>query len=315
MVDGQIPLGVALALAAAACFETGYVLQALEARRSPARAALRWALFAYLVRRRLWVAGIGLSLIGWPLQILALDHAPLSLVQPTLAVGLLGLLALGSRVLGERVGTREVVAALVIIASLSVVVWAAPPELGEVTRGPGLVTAVAVLIAATIAPFAFNALRGAAPIAFLVGAVGAADGLAAFVAKLVAEDSSAGAWGAAAAWVGLVGAVVALGLLSETSALQRAPATRVAPVVLCMQIAIPVLLAPLIGGEDWGQTPLGGVVLAAALAAAVAAVAVLAASPAVAGVVAGGAGAGGEGSGGAGADPTVSGRGSPPVPD
>ena len=37
-----------------------------------------------------------------------------------------------------------------------------------------------------------------------------------------------------------------------------------APVVLVMQMTIPVLLAPLLVGEDWGATPLGGAVIGAA---------------------------------------------------
>ena len=42
-----------------------------------------------------------------------------------------------------------------------------------------------------------------------------------------------------------------VGLLSESSALQRAAATRVAPIVLVLQIAIPVAMAPIVGGESW----------------------------------------------------------------
>jgi hypothetical protein len=47
------------------------------------------------------------------------------------------------------------------------------------------------------------------------------------------------------------------------SALQRLPATRVAPIVLAFQIAVPVIVVAAVGGEDWGATPLGGAVLAA----------------------------------------------------
>ena len=60
----------------------------------------------------------------------------------------------------------------------------------------------------------------------------------------------------------------------------------VAPAVLSMQIAIPVILGPLAGGESWGSSPLGGAVLAAALATLVAGVALIGSSKAVAGVIA-----------------------------
>ena len=54
------------------------------------------------------------------------------------------------------------------------------------------------------------------------------------------------------------------------SALQRRPATHVAPVMFAVQVLVPVLLAPLIFGESWGSTPLGGVALVASMAIAVA---------------------------------------------
>ena len=286
MILSETAAGFVLALGAASCYETGYALQALEARRAPARHALRPALLAYLLRRPLWVGATLLSLAGWPLQILALAHAPLTLVQPTLALGLLLLLALGIRVLGEPVGRRELAAVLVIIAAVGLIAWAAPTEPGEVPRDAGLVAVLAALAAVTITPYVVLAARRRSPTVLLVVGAGAADGLAAFVAKLIAEDASAGIWGAAAAWAALVGTVVALGVISESTALQRAAATRVAPAVLVMQITIPVILAPLIGGESWADTPLGGAVLVGAVAMVAAGVVLLGSSPAVAGVIA-----------------------------
>src|SRR4051795_2759182 len=116
----------------------------------------------------------------------------------------------------------------------------------------------------------------------LVASAGAADGMAAFVAKIVAQDASEGALLAVVAWAALVAAVVLIGVMSESTALQRFAATRVAPTVLVMQIVIPVVLAPLVGGEGWSDTPLGGGVLAAALVAIAVGAALLASSPAVA---------------------------------
>ena len=53
------------------------------------------------------------------------------------------------------------------------------------------------------------------------------------------------------------------------SALQRRPATHVAPVMFAVQVLVPVILAPLIFGETWATTPLGGVALVAFMAVAV----------------------------------------------
>jgi drug/metabolite transporter (DMT)-like permease len=292
-MHGDLALGFALAVAAAACYETGYALQALEARRAPAERALRPSLVVHLLSRPLWVGATALSLLGWPLQIAALAHAPLTLVQPTLALGLLLLLVLGIRILGESVGRREIAAVVLIIASVGVFAWAAPREPGEVERGAGLVVCLALLIAVALAPYAIGLIRRAAnPMLVLVASAGAADGMAAFVAKIVAQDLNDAAVASAIAWAALVGAVVLIGLVSESTALQRFAATRVAPTVLVMQIVIPVVLAPLVGGEGWSNTPLGGAVLAAALLAVAVGAGLLASSPAVAQLAVGEADAG-----------------------
>jgi drug/metabolite transporter (DMT)-like permease len=283
LMDGDLALGFALALAAACCYETGYALQALEARRAPAERALRPSLIGHLVGRPVWIGATALSLLGWPLQIVALSQAPLTLVQPTLALGLLLLLVLGVRVLGEHVGAREMVAVVLIIGSVAVFAWAAPRDTGEVERGAGLVAALAILIAVALAPYAIALMREHRyPMLLLVASAGAADGLAAFVAKIVAQDATEGALVAVVLWAALVAAVVIVGLLSESTALQSFAATRVAPTVLVMQIVIPVVLAPLVGGEGWSGTPLSGAALAAALVTIAVGAGLLASSPAVA---------------------------------
>jgi drug/metabolite transporter (DMT)-like permease len=282
-MDGELALGFALAVAAACCYETGYALQALEARRAPAERALRPSLISHLLGRPVWVGATALSLLGWPLQITALSQAPLTLVQPTLALGLLLLLVLGVRILGERVGARELAAVILIIGSVGVFAWAAPRDTGDVERGAGLVVALAILIAVALVPYAIALARGRKyPMLLLVASAGAADGLAAFVAKIVAQDATDGELVAVALWAALVAAVVIVGLISESTALQRFAATRVAPTVLVMQIVIPVVLAPLVGGEGWSDTPLDGAVLGAALLTVAVGAGLLASSPAVA---------------------------------
>jgi drug/metabolite transporter (DMT)-like permease len=283
LMDGELALGFALAVAAACCYETGYALQALEARRAPAERALRPSLISHLLGRPVWVGATALSLLGWPLQITALSQAPLTLVQPTLALGLLLLLVLGVRILGERVGARELAAVILIIGSVGVFAWAAPRDTGDVERGAGLVVALAILIAVALVPYAIALARGRKyPMLLLVASAGAADGLAAFVAKIVAQDATDGELVAVALWAALVAAVVIVGLISESTALQRFAATRVAPTVLVMQIVIPVVLAPLVGGEGWSDTPLDGAVLGAALLTVAVGAGLLASSPAVA---------------------------------
>ena len=72
--------------------------------------------------------------------------------------------------------------------------------------------------------------------------------------------------GIAAAW-GLSTAVASgVAVLSEMSALQDRPAIQVAPVVFVTQTVIPIVVAPLLFGESFADTPLSGVPLSASLA-------------------------------------------------
>jgi drug/metabolite transporter (DMT)-like permease len=281
-MDGEIALGFAFAVAAACCYETGYALQALEARRAPSDRALKPSLLTHLISQPLWVGATALSVLGWPLQIVALAHAPLTLVQPTLSLGLLLLLVLAVRILNERVGRREITAVILIVAAVGVFAWAAPRDSGDVERGAGLGVSLAILGAVAAAPYAIALARRGFPMILLVASAGAADAVAALVAKIVAQDVSDGLLLAALAWGALVGLVVIVGLISESTALQRFAATRVAPTVLVMQIVIPVTLAPLVAGEAWGDTPLGGAVLVGALVMVGVGAGLLASSPAVA---------------------------------
>jgi drug/metabolite transporter (DMT)-like permease len=285
VIDTALLAGFVLALLAACAYDSSYALQAFEARRAPPERSMRLSLLAHLLRRPIWAGAIALSIVGWVLQLLALSHAPLTLVQPVLALGLFLLLALGATLLDEPVGAREWAAVALIIVAVALISYGAPTESGTVPRDAGLAVAVALLVVLTLAPIA-AAARAAPPVVLLIVGAGAADGLAAFVTKIVSEEAGAGNWLLAAAWGAGAGLAVLAGLLSESSALQRAAATRVAPAVLVLQIAIPVVLAPLVGGESWSDTPLGGALLGFALGLLSLGVLVLAGSRAVSGVLA-----------------------------
>ncbi len=274
--------GLAVAAAAAACYETGYAFQALEARGVAPRHALRVSLLGQLVRNARWLGATALSLLGWPLQVLALSLAPLALVQPTLALGLLLLLFLGARVLGEPVGRRELTAVALVVAGIACLAVAAPDR-STVTGGTGMTIAFAVLAALAVAPYLLRRRRAGL---LAVVATGAADSVAALAAKLVAGDLADERWGVALVIAAVAAGAGALATLSEMSALQRLPATRVAPIVLAFQIAVPVIVVAAVGGEDWGSTPLGGAVAGAGLVAVIAGAVVLAASAPVSTLIA-----------------------------
>ncbi len=183
-------------------------------------------------------------------------------MQPTLALGLLLLLALGVWVLGEPVGGREFLAVAIIVAAVAVIAWAGPRESGEVPRNLALAIVLGFLAVIALAPFARSAAAAPARARsrYWSSAPARPTRWRPSSRSSIAEDASSGAWAGAAVWVAIVGTVVVMGVISETTALQRSAATRVAPAVLVIQIAVPVVLAPLVGGEGWGGTPLGGAV-------------------------------------------------------
>ncbi|HEY3189765.1 MAG TPA: hypothetical protein VGJ70_19905, partial [Solirubrobacteraceae bacterium] len=110
---------------------------------------------------------------------------------------------------------------------------------------------------------------------------GAGDALAAVALKLVSDAVAGGRWPAGAAWATLAVLAGAAALTAEMSALQRVPASRVAPVVVAAQVVVPALAGPLAFGESLSTTALGGAVVLAGIAAAGAGAAALGASPGV----------------------------------
>lgn len=269
--------GIAIALAAGVLFEASYVLQTVEARRArPATSRPGFGLLRTLARRPRWIGAIAMSVAAFGLQVLALQRAPLSLVQPVLALGLVALLALSATVLHEHVGRREVAAAAGVIVGVVVLAVAAPVRTGGANAG-GLAAAVVVLGVVAAGPFVMRADGGTA----LIASATAGDALAALAMNEVAGEVSH-ALLAALAWAVLAAGAGLTALAAEAAAVRRRAVTVVAPVVLCGQVAIPVLLAPLVAGESWSQSPHGAVLILVGLSVVVAAVGVLARSPAAA---------------------------------
>ena len=259
MPDAQVLAGMATAAAAAVCFDGAVILQAREARRVEPEHSLRLSLLTRLVRRRRWVLGTAIAVAGWPLQLVAYALAPVTLVQPCLALGLLLLLAAGSRALHEPVGTREWAAAGAVVGG---VVALALSGVGHTERLPGataVAIAVAVLALAAASPFA----RGRSGLTAwrLVGAAGSAFALTALASKMLTLELAHGRPLAALGWALGVGAAAAAGFLVDMTAMQRFEATRVAPPMFVLETALPVALAPLLFDERWSALVVAGLVL------------------------------------------------------
>ena len=134
-------LGVAAAFGSSGLYSLGVSLQAAEAGATGREFALRPALIATLARRRRWLLGALISMAGWPLQALALLIAPLTLVQPALAAGLVVLVTVNGRLRGARFGRRDLVGLAAIVVGVGGLA-AAAPERTALHASPQRVAAV-----------------------------------------------------------------------------------------------------------------------------------------------------------------------------
>jgi drug/metabolite transporter (DMT)-like permease len=274
-------LGLVAALGSAVCYSVGVTMQAREAREAPESESLHLALLRRLVKRRRWVVGTLAVVSGWVLQALALGLAPLTVVQPALALGLVVLLVVGARLGDEDVGTREAVAVAAIVAGVAGLALAAPKGADEGHADPLAVGAtLAVFGALVLAPYALRGPRRKLPYLVIFSA-GLAYAWSALSTKFMGDAAFGGAWLITLMWLAATAAAALLGLVSEMTALQERSAIRVFPGILVIQIVVAVVLGPLLGGERWTSEPFMLVALAASLAVVVAGTALLASAPMV----------------------------------
>jgi drug/metabolite transporter (DMT)-like permease len=279
-----LALGILAAIGASVLYNTSIALQALEVRDVPHEHSLRISLIGKLVRNRKWLGATALGLLGWPLEIVALLLAPLTVVQPCLVSGLIVLLWLGATKLGETPGKRELVAVTAIIAGVAGVAWAAPDRTTDHAGTLAIAIALGLVAIPIAAPYLLR--RKAATLSVLaVLSAGFGYAWTAIASKLLTDELAAGALLVAVGWLATALASEGLALLSEMSALQRRPATHVAPVMFAVQVLVPVILAPLIFEEKWSTTPLDGAVLVAFMAVALAGTILLAGSRVVGAVI------------------------------
>lgn len=256
----MVALGIAAAVGASLLYNTSIALQALEAREVPAEHALRPSLVGRLLRNRRWLGATALGLAGWPLEVAALLLAPLTVVQPCLASGLVLLLWLGATRLGEAPGPRELVAVGAIVAGVAGVALVGPSRSTSHAATGSILLALAVIAVPVLAPYAVRRRQSLAS-SLAVYSAGFGYAWTATASKLLSDELAAGTLLAGLAWLATAGASEGLALLSEMSALQRRPATRVAPAMFAVQVLVPVILAPLLFDESWAQTPLGAAAL------------------------------------------------------
>jgi drug/metabolite transporter (DMT)-like permease len=259
-----VALGLIAAAAASVAFNVGIVLQAADARQEPAEEGLRLSLLAHLARRRRWIAGLLLGGVGFLLQVLALSLAPFVVVQPVLAAGLLLMLYLGVRMLGERVGRAEVAGVLGITAGIGLLAWGQPAGIETVTNETAVISVMGAMVAISLIPFALRGRGRLDSALFVIVASALAYGASNIATKLVSDTVDSRSWLLVGVWLATA-AVTGVVLTTEMTALQRRPATFVVPVSFAIQTFLPVVLEPIYLTERWGSAALDGVPLIAGL--------------------------------------------------
>ena len=276
----SLALGIVAAIAAATLYSLGIAFQAMDAKLTSSEEHLQVALIRSLIKKSHWLLGTAFAGLGWPLQVVALMLAPLAVIQPTLAVGLLVLMFLAQKMLGEHAGRYEYLAMAAIIVGVVVAGLTAPRLSTNYTAEELPLTIILGSLAlASLLPYLLRFLGRRPPETLTMFGAGLAYALSGVTTKLAADDLSQGHLLRAGAWVLATAAAAGVGVLSEMSALQARPAIQVAPVVFVVQTAIPVMLAPFLFGENFSSTPLGGVPLSLSLALLIVGAAALARSP------------------------------------
>ena len=199
---------VALSLLAALAFAFGAVLQQHAAAGQPAEHNMRPSLVLRLLRRPMWLAGIGMNGIGTLLQLAALWRGSLVTVQPLLVCGLLFALPINALWLHRRrPGVRECLSAGAVCIGLTTFLLATAPTPGRGTASPvswGIALGSLLVGAGVVIAMALKA-RGPLRAGLLAVAAGAINGLsAAFIKGIARQIEHSVHSGIGSAAVGLV---------------------------------------------------------------------------------------------------------------
>jgi hypothetical protein len=123
------------------------VLQRIAASTAPAAKALHLSLFGYLIRHRVWLAGIALVVLAAVCQAFALGTGPVALVQPIFIIELPFTLLVASRIAHRGLPRMTWWAVAVVTVGLGAGLAAAAPS-GGGTNAPLKVWIIALTVTA-----------------------------------------------------------------------------------------------------------------------------------------------------------------------
>jgi drug/metabolite transporter (DMT)-like permease len=227
----------------AAMFGAASVLEERSTKQVPERPALSPRLLTDLVQRPLFLAAIGVNMVGCGLQILALHFGSLTLVQPLLVLSLLFAVVISAVALRRRPPDAVLLAGVACCAvGITGFLAVARPHGGADTAGPGAALPLAALVAAVLAGCLAAARwgpRALRPLWLALGC-GAAFGVNALLLKIVPGTLAAGFADPLRQWpLYLMVFVTPVGFLLNQNAFQAG--TMIAPVLAVITTADPLV--------------------------------------------------------------------------
>jgi drug/metabolite transporter (DMT)-like permease len=267
----SVQLGILLAVATALTSIVGFLYKHRGAVESPAVDWRRpfWS-SVVLFRSRWYTLGVLIAMAGWGLHVGALSLAPISLVQATIAGGLVLLTVVADRFFAHRVTRREWIGVALAAAGLAFLAATLDGDADSAhsSYDTGTLTAfVAIVGTLGLAVAAFG--RDGPRAGVLLGA-GAGLLWAASDTSIKALSDHLGEDGAAAILFSPLSAVILaaslIGLLVSARSLQIGPAVSVIAVTSVAANALTIAAGPIVFSEPFPDQALGVIVRVIAFA-------------------------------------------------
>lgn len=277
-------LAALLALGAAMFIGVGNVIHDRSARDVTGQQLGNMQLFLLLLRDRQWWLGSAVALAGFALQASALGLGSVLLVQSLLVTSLLFALPVNARLTGQPVRRTQLLWAVVLAASVAVIVTVGNPTAGHSRGALQVWTAVIAVLGPTlvlcVVGARMNAGRPAA--AVLLGVVsGSLWGVFAVLTKGVVDRLGHGMWSVLATPELYAWAVVGIAATAwQQSAFRAGSLAASLPTMTVAEPVVASVLGILVLGEAVRPGDKGWAVLIGAVAVTVVATAALARSQA-----------------------------------
>ncbi|HUK69668.1 MAG TPA: hypothetical protein VLW50_13115 [Streptosporangiaceae bacterium] len=236
------------ALAAACCFGVASVIQALSARAaSVGSASVTPRLLIRMLGQWRFVASLGLDLIGFIAQLIALRRLPLFVVQAAIAASLAVTAVLAAWLAHHRLAGREWLAVIAVTVGIAML-GSSAGDTGAVNPGAqfrlGLIVAVGVF---AVAGFAAARLRGRRRTLALGLIAGLGYGVVGVAARILIGFAPADLIRDPAAYA-LAGAGV-ISFMFWTSALEHGDVTTATAAVVLTETVLPAMIGVIFLGD------------------------------------------------------------------